>query len=1120
MSSVPSVKDALKAAVKAERISRKTLQGTMDVSTNESLDKSLRKMCDKSAIASNEVHDLKQLVDVEEKRLENEYHRCVRRLKGERQVLKRRIISPTVRKFEDLKIKIDRYEGLATCPVVAYAVEMCESAIREAKHLASEPADAVLASVVSSTGSISHKRLEVALKNVEEHALRARKRTEEVEQAMKEELPHLLDRLRRDAEQREELQGSFLHSERLLEKIEGVRNKNFSLRSFPYLNGFIENARVEVDRAASSLAKTTGLATNRDFRRALEARRVQILKAVAYTDKALEVLRKIDMSIAKNIMSKVRIVINRYRDKGALHELPHVESAVREADEHMIETNNRLIWLVKTFAAKPWELKERMSHYSAQVLRAKKLAIHALDVVREAEIFTMQEYAYRLEREATERSNLGETIPLLQIKLADAESIVKSHLHIGVDAIELEDKIVQARSIVEEAKRTHDETVEIRVASPRRAFDARIRRMHVVVREAMDALRSVTEAARRHDARAKRIAEMQKNNDERQHAEIRTMLIPGRELLQKIHESLDEDPEILQLVSRLEEQEANQRAEHVIELIQGRLATAVRNTNAIEDRLEEPLTRDLTDVSKRSRRKRRGTTFVLNTQDTSAGEMRKKASAALALIHDVHALVKERIATLTKQREDRRIFVERAIVGLRKQIDPIRRDLSQVKLQIASLKYNEDTIPTVNLSVKVADDALRDALDGFDDIDMSSDAAARDSLNLQTENIDIARRSIAQLGFLVDSIDLSLCEERLTLLRCDIESSPHGTKASPVVAAALAKASSNIRRVMDMMRTVSWADAASSMELAPVPILASFLWTTIAPDMKFAWHAVAKKVGWISEAEKMMRRPGESVATRKRKKKRRQSRFMQSTASSRKQNRRRRSTLNLKNLEALTLENASQMDNTVVVTKFGYDREKRAHASAASARQANVACAKAMAFAAMAARALTGGDTFCTHVTALSDARDAVRNAEAVVVAESAQYAHAHEDRRRRLGAAHEKIVREKIEPAKCLLAERLASLRDRWDGLGSVPRLIDAITQAKRGLDSAIRSLDRLSAEDPATQAALERIIDELSKAASDAFERVERMRSIFDEEDSRLAERRRFLKEDESDDDDEMDV
>eukprot|EP00939_MAST-03C_sp_MAST-3C-sp1_P002372 g2372.t1 len=1149
MSAVPRVKRAMASAIQAERKFRKNLDGPTDVSTERALQSSLQDAFDESAAASNRVHDFKTLVDYEEKRLEHEYDRCVRRMKNERAALKRSMILPTERRFDELRKKMDRYEGLAICPCVQYAAEVCVPVIREAKLLASESLEKVLKSLVSSKGSISYKRLEIARKRVEEHAILARNRVDELENAMKEEMPHLLDRLRRDAEQRDELQGQFLHSQQLLEKIENVRNRNFSLRSFPYLNGFIENARTEVDLAATRLAKTTGLESNRAFRLALKARRNQILRAVEYTDRALTVLRKIDLSVAKNVMSKVHAVIDRNRDRGALHELSEVQGAVRAADKHMIETSNRLVWLVRTFSKKPWELKDRMAEYSAQVKRARELSLRALKTVRAAEIYANQEYDYRQSRDAAERSKLGETIPMLNRKLEDAKSIVESHRHLGVDAIELEDLIEKARAIVSEATTTHQRTYKIHVASARREFDARIRRMHVVVEEAVRALSDVQCTADRHDVRAKRIKDMQRRKDCEQRAEIRELMEPGKKLLEKIHDTLEEDAEIVQLVSRLTDMDANKRAEHAIELIQTRLDAATRRTSKLDERLDTPLTRDLTEVSKRSPRKRRGTTFVLNVQDTTAGEMRREATAAVALVRDVYRMVQERKATILAQRVARKKRVDQELACLRTRLTPVQTALTRTKRQMAtSFRYGEQTIPTVKLSVDVAEEAIETALRSFENVDMSSDATASDSLNVRRDLVNDAGDKVSQLALLVDSIDLSSLRRRLLFVRSDIESSPHGTMRSQASHAAIENAFAKIEAVATMSRAHVWwnndGDGGSETSSAgghashitgstttmkprfPIPVLAFFLWTTVAPELPLAWHAVAKKVGWISEAEKLLARGPIGVGTlstsggRGRTRKRRESRFMQSTASSRKQNnrRRRRSTLNVQNIEMLTLEAAvEQLETKVEVTKFGYDRKERGRSSKASAYQAALAASEALRFAKNAELALTGGDAFREYILATVRARDAVRNAERVVAGESERFAALHRERRRKLRNAKEEVIAERIDPAQRSLAFVIESLRHRWDGLGGVRRLLDAIALAKRNLEDALGTLARISSKDPTTEKALGTLIAELFDAADAAISRVRDMRTVYDEEDARLADRRKLLEDSDAEEEEE---
>ena len=166
MNSVPSIKNAIARATRDVRRFKQSLHEPSDVTTTKRFQKGLSRTCRVAAEASSSVHDLNILVEVQERKLREEYERAVRRLDGERAIMMAEVVQPAQRKLQELQRKIDTYEGLESCPLVEHALRMSAPALREAKRLVTLPASEFVKNAIGERGTLSHKRLERILEDV------------------------------------------------------------------------------------------------------------------------------------------------------------------------------------------------------------------------------------------------------------------------------------------------------------------------------------------------------------------------------------------------------------------------------------------------------------------------------------------------------------------------------------------------------------------------------------------------------------------------------------------------------------------------------------------------------------------------------------------------------------------------------------------------------------------------------------------------------------------------------------------------------------------------------------------------------------------------------------------
>ena len=166
INAVPSIKTAVARASRDVRELKQSLNKPSDVTTSKRFQKSLSRTCRVAAEASSSVHDLNILVEVQERKLKEEYERAVRRLDGERAMMMAEVVEPAQRKLHDLRRKIDTYEGLESCPLVEHALRMSSPALREAKRFVTLPASELVKNAIGERGTLSHKRLERILEDV------------------------------------------------------------------------------------------------------------------------------------------------------------------------------------------------------------------------------------------------------------------------------------------------------------------------------------------------------------------------------------------------------------------------------------------------------------------------------------------------------------------------------------------------------------------------------------------------------------------------------------------------------------------------------------------------------------------------------------------------------------------------------------------------------------------------------------------------------------------------------------------------------------------------------------------------------------------------------------------
>ena len=1175
MNAVPSIKSAIARASRDVRALKQSLRAPSDVTTSTTFQNSLSKTCRVAAEASSSVHDLQVslpilfsiiisphtfihlqiLVDVQERKLKEEYERAVRRLDGERAILMSEVVEPAQRKLHELRRKIDTYEGLESCPLVEHALRMSAPALREAKRLVTIPASELVKNAVSERGTLSHKRLERILEDVQRDVSEASKRVDELAKAISDEIPHLVLRIRRDDEQRRDLNERFAHSSKLLEKIERVIEKNFALRSFTYLTGFIGHAREEVDRASLALSTSASLVSNRALRRGLEDREKLVLSAVERTNKALAVLKKIDLSSAKTTMSKVHSVLDRNRDRGALHELPEVRRAVRLADELMIETNNKLIWLVKCSRKAPWELQERMNTYRKEVEIVKEMSNRALRAVLDAEVGSVQEFRERAMKEREERVELESTIPKIETELNEIFELLESHRHLGIESDALDREIQRLRRSLEEActfylllfffyrfllsKRSHacslslslslshthtytqhtgtirDEKFEIHVANSRRDFDAKVRRMRVVREECEEILKSVRDLSEKHEDRVSRVKEIRLEKEEEQKREIRVVLRPGSELLERIEVLLREDPEILEANADLlamsyasNSEEVNRKLRRV-ELISTRLDALRDRMLSVNAKLSGSLAKDLSHHhqeenvvgspgnqkrNRRRRRRRRDTTFVLEQHAHSAKELKEECAVVTRQVSEMWKMVSERKSEIEKEREKRIEFVGKKIEQLKSEIQDVEFEAMIVQNDFRRLS-EETKVPVVSESVSAGLNFVRRVKISLNDVDMSSDVAARATLEDRTKSVKRAKQETKIIRTLVNWVDLSVLRCRVEMMRSDMNSSPHELWRSKSLRDVLIRCDESINGVHEALRSFSMSQD------FPVSVLASYLWSRMegVSTIKGAWHCVARANGWISRAERKMKdsQDGTGKNKKKKKKERRVSRYMMSTSSSR-STRHRRATFNEKKLAEAIL-NSTELDQNIQVS-LHYDKTKRKEASGNAARAALNAVPHAMKHKRVAELAISCDARFEDLTGRYQDAHALVKEAQEVLNEERSGGASNHLKRRKRLNDRKLEMRRTKLDVYRDELKRVLSELRGRWDGLGTSKDLLSAIREAQVGVKHLENVLLHEESPDPTTEALCLSEIKRWDEEAKMCKAAVGRMNEVYLSESARF--------------------
>lgn len=269
-------------------------------------------------------------------------------------------------------------------------------------------------------------------------------------------------------------------------------------------------------------------------------------------------------------------------------------------------------------------------------------------------------------------------------------------------------------------------------------------------------------------------------------------------------------------------------------------------------------------------------------------------------------------------------------------------------------------------------------------------------------------------------------------MREDIAANPHGLQHCRSVWERLDRAAEVVRGTTRLATTTEWnADTVPY----PVPILAHSLWAAVAPGAaaQGAWHSVARKHGWIPRAQREAAEEAARQKARKGKKKGRRGRGH-------------------KGHDAKKKERNFDLDKKIYVSKRHVDKKACGLAMAAAAAHAPHAAAAAAVAAEAADKAAYGGAMFRGLVQGMVASREIVADAQAHLEEEASKHAVAHCARRERIDAVRSALVSERLAPAKARIRRVLDDLRGRWDGLGTVPRLL-------RGLDVAHTSTRKTEA-------------------------------------------------------------